>query len=93
MAYIVCWQSSSRGTGKGLLSGKLFAPPASIDLNSTFVFMQNASAACRTFVVMPLFCSCSVTIGETGSILLEDFHLLDKLAHFDRERIPERVSF
>jgi catalase len=33
----------------------------------------------------------SVTIGETGSILLEDFHLLDKLAHFDRERIPERV--
>jgi catalase len=22
---------------------------------------------------------------------LQDFHLIDKLAHFDRERIPERV--
>ena len=25
------------------------------------------------------------------SRLLQDFHLIDKLAHFDRERIPERV--
>lgn len=23
--------------------------------------------------------------------LIQDFHLIDKLAHFDRERIPERV--
>lgn len=23
--------------------------------------------------------------------LLQDFHLIDKLSHFDRERIPERV--
>jgi catalase len=33
----------------------------------------------------------SKTVGEYGPILLEDFHLVDKLAHFDRERIPERV--
>ena len=33
----------------------------------------------------------SMTAGPTGPILLQDFHLLDKLAHFDRERIPERV--
>lgn len=33
----------------------------------------------------------SLTIGENGPILLQDFHLIDKLAHFDRERIPERV--
>lgn len=26
-----------------------------------------------------------------GPILLEDYHLLEKLANFDRERIPERV--
>lgn len=26
-----------------------------------------------------------------GPILLEDYHLVDKLANFDRERIPERV--
>eukprot|EP01120_Amphizonella_sp_Union-15-10_P013062 TRINITY_DN599_c0_g1_i1.p1 TRINITY_DN599_c0_g1~~TRINITY_DN599_c0_g1_i1.p1 ORF type:complete len:298 (+),score=49.00 TRINITY_DN599_c0_g1_i1:50-943(+) len=33
----------------------------------------------------------SLTIGTNGPILLQDVHLLDKLAHFDRERIPERV--
>ncbi|KAG9319829.1 hypothetical protein KVV02_002832 [Mortierella alpina] len=33
----------------------------------------------------------SLTAGEFGPILLQDFHLLDKLSHFDRERIPERV--
>ncbi|CAO3573003.1 unnamed protein product [Mortierella alpina] len=33
----------------------------------------------------------SMTAGEFGPILLQDFHLLDKLSHFDRERIPERV--
>lgn len=27
----------------------------------------------------------------TGPILLEDYHLVEKLANFDRERIPERV--
>jgi len=33
----------------------------------------------------------SVTVGRNGPILLQDFHLIDKLAAFDRERIPERV--
>ncbi|GAA5812941.1 hypothetical protein MFLAVUS_006402 [Mucor flavus] len=33
----------------------------------------------------------SLTAGVTGPVLLQDFHLIDKLAHFDRERIPERV--
>lgn len=33
----------------------------------------------------------SITAGVTGPVLLQDFHLIDKLAHFDRERIPERV--
>ena len=33
----------------------------------------------------------SLTAGPTGPILLQDFHLIDKLARFDRERIPERV--
>lgn len=27
----------------------------------------------------------------TGPVLLEDYHLVEKLANFDRERIPERV--
>jgi catalase len=33
----------------------------------------------------------SMTAGPNGPILLQDFNLIDKLAHFDRERIPERV--
>ncbi|CAO3578049.1 unnamed protein product [Absidia cylindrospora] len=33
----------------------------------------------------------SQTAGQWGPVLLQDFHLIDKLAHFDRERIPERV--
>ena len=33
----------------------------------------------------------SQTAGEPGPILMQDVHLLEKLAHFDRERIPERV--
>jgi len=33
----------------------------------------------------------SLTVGPAGPILIQDVHLVDKLAHFDRERIPERV--
>lgn len=33
----------------------------------------------------------SQTAGPRGPILLQDFALIDKLAKFDRERIPERV--
>ncbi|KAH8552870.1 catalase [Umbelopsis sp. PMI_123] len=33
----------------------------------------------------------SLTAGEFGPILLQDFHLIDKLTHFGRERIPERI--
>lgn len=33
----------------------------------------------------------SITAGEYGPVLMEDHHLIDKLAKFDRERIPERV--
>ena len=33
----------------------------------------------------------SKTVGEYGSVLLEDSYLIEKLASFDRERTPERV--
>jgi len=33
----------------------------------------------------------SLTVSERGPVLLQDVHLIEKLAHFDRERIPERV--
>ncbi|WP_017537926.1 catalase [Nocardiopsis halophila] len=33
----------------------------------------------------------SLSVGERGPTLLEDFHFREKLTHFDHERIPERV--
>jgi catalase len=33
----------------------------------------------------------SLSAGSRGPLLLQDFHLIEKLQHFNRERIPERV--
>jgi catalase len=33
----------------------------------------------------------SLSAGPLGPLLLQDFHLIEKLQHFNRERIPERV--
>ena len=33
----------------------------------------------------------SMTVGHRGPILLQDYILHEKMAHFNRERIPERV--
>ena len=33
----------------------------------------------------------SITAGPRGPVLMQDFHLLEKLAHQNRERIPERT--
>src|SRR3712207_5650805 len=31
------------------------------------------------------------TVGSRGPTTLENYHFLEKITHFDRERIPERV--
>src|SRR5919108_6440490 len=33
----------------------------------------------------------TMTVGPRGPILLQDYILHEKMAHFNRERIPERV--
>ena len=33
----------------------------------------------------------SITAGPQGPVVLNDSHLIDKLAHFNRERVPERT--
>ena len=33
----------------------------------------------------------SLSAGPRGPLLLQDFHMIEKLQHFNRERIPERV--
>lgn len=35
----------------------------------------------------------SITIGSEGPFVLRNFHLLEKLGHFDRERTSERVVY
>ena len=32
----------------------------------------------------------SLTLGDTGPILLHDHHFIEQMAHFNRERVPER---
>ena len=32
----------------------------------------------------------SLTVGSDGPILLHDFHFVNQMAHFNRERVPER---
>jgi catalase len=53
----------------------------------------------QRYVLRASLCVCFTTnhfqssqrVGQNGPLLLQDFHLIDLLAHFDRERIPERV--
>ena len=33
----------------------------------------------------------TLRVGERGPATLEDFHIREKIFHFDHERIPERV--
>lgn len=33
----------------------------------------------------------SLTAGESGPVVIADYQLIEKLAHFNRERVPERV--
>jgi catalase len=33
----------------------------------------------------------SLTAGPRGPVLMQDFYLIEKMAHFNRERVPERV--
>jgi catalase len=60
----------------GLLSTTALAAPASMTQDSGAPVGDNQN---------------SKTAGPDGPVLLEDFNLIEKLARFDRERIPERV--
>jgi len=33
----------------------------------------------------------SISVGEKGPLTYDNHHLFEKLAHFNRERIPERI--
>lgn len=67
-------------------------------LYTTFTIMATEITASTTGQVYttsngrPItYATASQRVGQNGPILLQDFHLIDLIAHFDRERIPERV--
>ncbi len=66
---------------------------AALAVSSLVAFgQQNQRPALTTNTGMPVGDNQnSKTAGENGPVLLEDLHLIEKLASFDRERIPERV--
>ena len=33
----------------------------------------------------------SLAVSNNGPVIIQDVHLIEKLAHFNRERIPERI--
>ena len=33
----------------------------------------------------------SITVGDRGPVVFEDYLLFEKMAHFNRDRVPERV--
>lgn len=54
--------------------------------------MQSKSNTITTSTGAPVYSNqLSQTAGPRGPILAQDFHLIDKLSSFARERIPERV--
>jgi len=53
---------------------------------------MNASKTLTTADGMPIADNQnSLSVGPRGPLLSQDFHLAEKMAHFNRERIPERV--
>lgn len=53
--------------------------------------MRNAGKGAVIFTRTRFCCVHVASFSPNGPILLQDSALIDKLAHFDRERIPERV--
>jgi catalase len=54
--------------------------------------LQNGNTTIQTRYGVPVpDITSSLTAGPRGPMLLQDVVFLDMMAHFDRERIPERV--
>lgn len=57
-----------------------------------YASQQKSPAVLTTSHGHPIDCKTAVqTVGPKGPMLMQDFVYMDEMAHFDRERIPERV--
>lgn len=62
-----------------------------IDYECAFVWLQTAPLMTSSNGAPVEDKTASMSAGPLGPLVLQDFTLIDELAHFDRERIPERV--
>ncbi|MBK7720997.1 MAG: catalase [Austwickia sp.] len=67
-------------TGPENPSGPSATPKASVDASGSTTISGAPAVSDRN----------SLSVGPNGPLLLHDFHLIDTLAHFNRENIPER---
>jgi catalase len=77
--------ASARNNGKSTRASSAAAGSADPDLGEAGEFLTTAQG-----LRLP-DTDHSLKAGERGPTLLEDFHLREKITHFDHERIPERV--
>jgi catalase len=77
--------ASSRDNGKSTPSGTRPDQATAVGQGQTSEFLTTAQG-----LRLP-DTDHSLKAGERGPTLLEDFHLREKITHFDHERIPERV--
>ena len=63
-----------------------------LSLTKTFIHISQTQGVLTTSSGLPVDdLTNSISAGERGPLVLQDLSLIDTLAHFDRERIPERV--
>jgi catalase len=77
--------ASSSHNGKSPRTSATAAGPSDVGLDETGEFLTTAQG-----LRLP-DTDHSLKAGERGPTLMEDFHLREKITHFDHERIPERV--
>ncbi|GJG97350.1 catalase [Cupriavidus pauculus] len=80
------------GTYEKAVADRLSDAPATLGSPSVGNIVSNAGKTLTTNAGLQILeDDDSLKLGVRGPTLLEDFHLREKITHFDHERIPERV--
>ena len=84
--------NNNDGTYEKAVADRLARQPARLGSPSVGNVVSNAGRTLTTNQGLPIpQDDDSLKLGLRGPTLLEDFHLREKITHFDHERIPERV--
>jgi catalase len=83
--------SAPRSPRKTASTSKAAAPDKRVEIGSPAALKQSGDYLTTAQGLRLPDTDHSLKVGERGPTLLEDFHLREKITHFDHERIPERV--